>query len=256
MQGAVATQITKKRVGDVEKQHCRHLQRYHTAFSRFELSARSQLMLKRMMTKGNEFYRSQPLGNLLRQVAAELMLNELELIVWSIYLDKLVWTQRVPSVRNVLYFTAYTAKTYLNENEDSLIFQAFLASTIRSFIVLYNIWITKQQSKIAILPSELNCKYSELTKPLLSDRDKALDSNLYVDEILEHCDAEEPRLSLLGSRVSEPELPLFVKTNSLVCVRAKSLPPFKPPEPPSSDEELPVLKQADSMFSEFFNSQP
>jgi hypothetical protein len=121
---------------------------------------------------------------MLSETAKELLLNELELVVWSIYLDKFVWKDLGLPLETLLMYSAFAVKTYMND--EITVFQTHLNSRFSNFTSRYNEWITKHRSRMGIAPRELNTKFKKLTKPLISQDDvKVIDYNYYVDEILQ-----------------------------------------------------------------------
>jgi hypothetical protein len=121
---------------------------------------------------------------MLSETAKELLLNELELVVWSIYLEKFVWKDLGLPLETLLMYSAFAVKTYMND--EITVFQTHLNSRFSNFTSRYNEWITKHRSRMGIAPRELNTKFKKLTKPLISQDDvKVIDYNYYVDEILQ-----------------------------------------------------------------------
>ena len=82
-------------------------------------------------------------SQLLKEVVRALMMEPLELTVWAIYMDRFVWTRRFLMLKDMLFITAYAAKTYLNEHKNTQIFQAFLSEKVPRFIYMYNSWVCK-----------------------------------------------------------------------------------------------------------------
>jgi hypothetical protein len=58
-----------------------------------------------------------PLMKSLCDTAKDLLLNELEIVVWAIYLDKYVWPNATEAnFSELLLYSAFAAKTYMNED--------------------------------------------------------------------------------------------------------------------------------------------
>jgi len=58
-----------------------------------------------------------PLLRSLCDTAKDLLLNELEIVVWAIYLEKYVWpAAKEEDLSEMLLYSAFAAKTYMNED--------------------------------------------------------------------------------------------------------------------------------------------
>lgn len=114
-----------------------------------------------------------------------MMFNELEIVVWGLYLDKFLWKGPVEHLEYMLYVTAYAVKTYLNDLEEALIFQEYLGDKLPGFNRVYNNWVHNARCALGILPHELNEKFRKLHRPVLTQGDWKVNYNYYVDEILE-----------------------------------------------------------------------
>jgi hypothetical protein len=114
-----------------------------------------------------------------------LLLNELEIVVWAIYLEKYVWPNATEqNFSELLLYSAFAAKTYMNE--DIQVFQQFIVrQKISNFNKVYNDWLGTYRQKMGIPPKELNKKFIYLSKSLQVDESSTVtDYNYYVDEIL------------------------------------------------------------------------
>lgn len=124
------------------------------------------------------------LVKLLSATAQDLLLSELEIVVWAIYLDKFVWRDFSMPLETLMLYSAFAVKTYMNE--DTSVLKLRMSSRYPHFTARYNQWISKHRSRMGIPPKELNDKFKQLSKPLVSqDAVKLIDYNYYVDEILQ-----------------------------------------------------------------------
>ena len=90
----------------------------------------------------------------------EMQLNEIEISVLSIYLERFGWECKDP-LESVIIFTAYTAKCLLNENTTHI--ESFLSRKY-SFFVDYKKWISNYRSSVLVDYIAMNNKYSYLSK--------------------------------------------------------------------------------------------
>lgn len=110
--------------------------------------------------------RRQPLLKSLCDTAKDLLLNELEIVVWAIYLQKYVWPSATEAdLSEMLLYSAFAAKTFMNE--DIQAFQQFIVKNkISSFNQVYNEWLAEHRQKMGIPPKELNKMYVYLNRSL------------------------------------------------------------------------------------------
>jgi len=133
------------------------------------------------------------------RIAQEMMFNDLEAVVWSIYLDKFAWTQDFVPLEIILYITSLAVKAYLNESISP--FQAFLSKKYPNLSMIYNRWIECNSKAMIILPQELNKRFMLLYRPNVHEEDEAMiNYNYYVDELLgdaEDMDIDERNLDAI-----------------------------------------------------------
>lgn len=113
-------------------------------------------------------------------------MNELEIIYFSIYLDKFGWECAGLEFEDNLLLTAFAAKMYLNDNMKYII--EFLNRTKNKIMILFNDWLKskKDYSQMSIHPKELNIRYNQLIKPSNPFcKTNFIDFNFVVDQILQ-----------------------------------------------------------------------
>ncbi|CAG9331552.1 unnamed protein product [Blepharisma stoltei] len=152
----------------------------------FKLSHKGAVMLRRCVIYSDisTEIRRLPLLTLLTETAEEMVMNDLEIAVWSIYLKRFVWDDINQPFKAMLYITALAVKSYMNLSVQP--FKAYLVTKIPNFSNIYNCWAGNRKNALSIFPQELNRVYKSLSKPVISQDDlKLIDYNYYVDDILE-----------------------------------------------------------------------
>eukprot|EP00742_Colponemidia_sp_Colp-10_P004872 GILJ01005204.1.p1 GENE.GILJ01005204.1~~GILJ01005204.1.p1 ORF type:complete len:571 (-),score=83.85 GILJ01005204.1:234-1946(-) len=132
-------------------------------FQKVGLSAQSQHFLRKMAEESKLPFDLESLLSSLRSVAKSMMMNELEIVVWSLYLDKLGWADTRLSLMESLTMSAFAVKMYLNG--DHGMFLPHLNRLIPGFSYRFNQWLTgKDRRLMSIPPLQLNSKFNELLK--------------------------------------------------------------------------------------------
>lgn len=162
----------------------------------------TQMFLRAISTSAPKAYKKLPLLRLLSEASKELMLNELEVALWAIYLERLVWP--VTDTQLSLVFAAFSVKLYLNDDTEPI--EAQLSRRIANFSEMYESWTEDKQFTVS--PRELNSKFRALTSLAQQPEDEAIvDYNYYVDDILQIAPAtthaQEPPLCEVKEEVFE-----------------------------------------------------
>jgi hypothetical protein len=189
-------------------------------------------------------FKSLPLLRLLRQTVQEMMMNDIELVMWSIYLDRFAWKEFSPCLKIIMYITAFAVKFYLSSSIEH--FQAYLSFKFTNFSSYFNKWLEKSRTKLFTSPKELNKKFNHLSSRILDDEVNLINYNYHVDEILEMappyqheiCIRVESQPSSLHSSYFEPTSPVTIQD-----IEAKEV---------QSDEDgpnIPLLARLDSVFA-------
>mmetsp|Transcript_21896 Transcript_21896/g.39940 ORF Transcript_21896/g.39940 Transcript_21896/m.39940 type:complete len:234 (+) Transcript_21896:1058-1759(+) len=193
--------------------HSRELLREYevlqTSYSQEGATQTTQMFLRMIAASPTvpKTYRQVPLLKKLCEACKELMLNELEVALWAIYLERYVWP--ICDSQISLVFTAFAAKLYLNDDIEPV--EAYLNRKINDFSSFYESWL--EDKRFEVTPRELNSKFRALTRIVLQPEEDALvDYNFYVDDILQiapssmHPDEyEPPPLLNLGSVLEAKE---------------------------------------------------
>jgi hypothetical protein len=162
----------------------------------------THMFLRAISTSAPKAYKKLPLLRLLSEASKELMLNELEVALWAIYLERLVWP--VTDTQLSLVFAAFSVKLYLNDDTEPI--EAQLSRRIANFSGMYESWTEDKQFTVS--PRELNSKFRALTSLAQQPEDEAIvDYNYYVDDILQIAPAtthaQEPPLCEVKEEVFE-----------------------------------------------------
>lgn len=161
-------------------------EKLHEAYSKEGVSQENMLILRRIAAHPNVpyDYKNRPLLRFLTQVSKELMLNKLELVMWGMYLEKIVWKDTSLSLKNLLFFSAYAAKLYLNYDISDL--NHYLALKFTDFLEAAKKWIDQHDIALFNINTvELNHRFNELCTPPNDHDYILLDYNFYVDEIIQ-----------------------------------------------------------------------
>ncbi|CAG9320596.1 unnamed protein product [Blepharisma stoltei] len=165
------------------------LNAYYRLNREFKMIGRPELterMLRRI-TKYDRIpkdFQARPLYINLSGIIDELMLNELEIALWAIYLENLVWKNFDTYAERFLLYTAYKAKQVLNEDSIGL-YRMYLNVKIKHFEENFQSWMTKYEGEIKVNLKMINEKLNMLK--VVKDKNSdycMLNYNYYVDAIL------------------------------------------------------------------------
>lgn len=111
--------------------------------------------------------KSQSLFKLLAKVSKLLHLNELEVVVWSLWLDALRWTMRDFSLEIVIFIAAMQTKEYLNDDETMKVYTDEFNDKYKNVMEAYGIWTDSVEHAMNIDITDINKRYSEFREVLL-----------------------------------------------------------------------------------------
>jgi hypothetical protein len=229
---------------DKSKYHNRMLDNYEEQYSNFirdGISQQSQHLIRKIIhsTYVPESAKQQPLLMIFNNITKELMMNELEIVVLSIYLEKFVWQDQSTSLIILLKYAAYAVKHYLCEDLNPI--NAYLANSQPGFIEDFNLWHDKHKAYLSVNPKDLNDKFKELSKAVSLPGDtKIMDYNYYVDEILQIA----PNLMYEKHPIEE-----LTKDSEIMSLYAGYKNNTKIVTKDSDEAHLPVLEKLDSVLS-------
>ena len=165
-------------------------------------------------------YQAYPLLKLFVEISCEMMMSELEIAGFCIYLRRFIWPTIAQNLTVLLYAVAFAIKYQFSSNLDPLI--GHLKEKIPGFLQYFNSWMNRMEESLKIEMSELNKVFETLVKPPFED--VSVDYNFYVDVILEMAPAsvyekppwQEQLLNLSNLQEIPTELPTFMKLDSLL----------------------------------------
>lgn len=141
------------------------------------------LCLRRVAASGPESLPKAVLHRKVVAVARELLLNELEVAVWSLYLERLVWNMSAEEVEKGLYLAGLATKAYFEENFEA--FEEYLETIFPGFGQDYQQFSQSHLKTLTIAPKDLRIRFSALSmcpiKPLYV---AATDYNDLTDTLL------------------------------------------------------------------------
>jgi hypothetical protein len=112
-----------------------------------------------------------------------MMMNEIEVVLWSIYLDRFVWKELGTHLKLMIYMTAFAVKSYMGCQVEP--FLAYLTFKFNHFSAYFNKWLVNAKSRLTTSPSEINKKFSFLSGRMKIDEVKLVNLNFVVDYILD-----------------------------------------------------------------------
>ena len=154
----------------------------------------------------------------LTRIAASLMLNELEIVGWSIYLARLLRPSHSTQPDSILTYTAVAAKYYFDDS--IVLIQAYLEKSIPNFTKSYNDWFRSHSQILHISPKELNDRFKQLSEVELNIAPKELlDYNALVEDILQ----STPVHTVPDPPQTFPIVPVPIKIDPLEIVRPRPI---------------------------------
>ena len=127
-----------------------------------------------------------PLHSLLTKIIRQLMMNELELVYFSIYLDTFGWKNNNVDIMEHFLMTGLSVKKFLNVNTEYL--ENFLNNEYPSLLDKFNHWLKTEKdynNLITISPRDVNERFRLLKRPYNAYcKNNFIDYNESVDRIL------------------------------------------------------------------------
>ncbi|OMJ91554.1 hypothetical protein SteCoe_5931 [Stentor coeruleus] len=217
------------------------IENYQKMHSQYIFTNRCEIIIKRILAFAHlsRDFKHYPLEKILCDISNEMMLSEIELTVFSIYLNRFIWPESPNNIFLMFYVLAMGSKNFFLSDLECI--SLYLNAKIPSFFGFYNAWMFKNSNNLAVSLKELNRNYEILTKVPFDT--KFLEYNLYVDSILENSPAsvyrkpfwsviplpsqmenqdneDEPFLhpvfSMLPELMEMPEIPFLVANLSFV----------------------------------------
>lgn len=198
-------------------------EKYKKAHSQYLPSARTQVMIKRMLSYAqlSRQFQNFPMEKILVDITAELLMSELEIAAFSIYLNRFLWPDKPNLLVVMIYVLGLASKSYFLEDVEAVAMH--INEKIPNFIQFFNAWMIKNDLLAFISIQDLNKTFEELVR--LPFNNVKVEYNFYVDSILE------------GAPASVYEKPSWLEQPILTVQEIECLP------------EQPVLNSMDSIFS-------
>ena len=168
----------------------------------------------------------------LTRIVTSLMLNDLEIVGWSIYLSRLLTPSTESAhLQTLTTYTAVAAKYYFDDNIETI--QAYLEKSIANFTKNYNDWFRSHSQAMHISPKELNDRFNELSEVDLNIPPKQIfDYNELVEDIIESTPVHTAPETILPPF---PVIPIPVKVESLELPRPRIICSQEGDEPPTPE---------------------
>lgn len=98
--------------------YAREYERMRCEYMKNETYKKVKPLINRMARsyKIPSHHQTLPIRDILKQIAKDMLLTEIEIVIWAIYLEKFAWRKNNTNLRNDLLLTAYSVKVYLGEN--------------------------------------------------------------------------------------------------------------------------------------------
>jgi hypothetical protein len=198
-------------------------EKYKKFQSQYSMSSRSPYMLKLAISLAEvpREFKDFPIEKILLDVTNEIFMSELEITVFSIYLNRFLWQEGTHLLLVNLYILALASKCYFNEEIDPLAMH--INEKIPNFFQYFEVWMKKNEIRLTVSIPELNKTFEGLTK--IPHKHVEVEYNFYVDALLQSAPA------------SVYEKPAWLEPTILNVQDIESLP------------EQPVLTSMDSIFS-------
>ena len=120
----------------------------------------------------------------LLQTATAFMLNELEVVVWSLFLTRIVWQQEKPVFATYLAFSALSAKQYFDTEVAT--FSVYLRTKMPAFDTEYEQFRRNFGALLEVSPKEMRDRFEELRgEPAERVEEEPVDYNQMIVAILQ-----------------------------------------------------------------------
>lgn len=204
------------------------LHTYQLLQSRYQeegITQHNQLFLRKLACRYRRGHETRRVLEMVTKVAKTLMMNDLEVVGWSIYLDRLTPS---PDLDSDLLYSAVAAKFYFDD--DIRVYQAFLERSSPNFSYSYNEWFRTHNSAMRIAPKELSQRFRQLSEgDFLIEPRELQDYNFLVERIL------------LTNPLHAPTEPVCI----VVPVRTAAPAPSVPVSEPKADSGIAEMQMDD-----------
>ena len=153
-----------------------------------------QLFLRNIATRSKLNAGYEQLFGWLNEIANELLMEELEVVLWGIYMEQAISNELVYEEEVWLWLSAFAAKQYFSV--DVRVLENACGSHVKGFSSIYADWRSRTTMALDVSLMDLNSMLTALSRPSSSpDRGLGRDYNAVVTELLtppiDKCKAEE-----------------------------------------------------------------
>jgi len=184
----------------------------HSNFTKDGISHQSQQLIRKILANPltPALIKSTNLIVLLNSVTQEFIMNELEIVVLSIYLEKFASAGQRVDIEHNLRLAAYAVKYNLSEDLPAL--NAYISYKSPDFLQEFVVWQENWKHSMTVNPRELNDRFKDMSKgPSLPGDTKIMDYNSYVDEILQYNPHMMYDRPLLDEIMGDPDCIEFIQ---------------------------------------------
>ena len=149
------------------------------------LSQQSQLIMRKVAQTPGKPHSIDPkqMFKLMTQAAKELLFNDIEVVAWVMFLEKLDWALNETPIEDFLMFSAFAAKKHTNK--DIAPIAGYIFSQRTGFLERYEKWLAEHEGLLVIPPKTFNSRFKELNQPIdLKPEAKSMNYNSCVSDIL------------------------------------------------------------------------
>ena len=126
-------------------------------------------------------HRSQALIQIFEECCKDFLLNDLEIVLWGIYQEKIVWQEKTRSPKIPLLYSAYASKQLLNLETDLSSLTGFISIKYQGFLPNYKTWSKRHIDSLSLSLRDINKSIKSYISLTVKD---IIDYNYYVDELL------------------------------------------------------------------------
>lgn len=142
-----------------------------------------QLYLKNTAARAKLTGEFQTLVEILYKIANELLMEELEVVLWSIYIDQSTSDDLENGEVAFLWLSAFAAKQYFSMEASGL--ESVCSSQVSGFVGRYEAWRQRTSIALDVSLAELNAMVTALSQPIAYSRHmKGRDYNVLVTELI------------------------------------------------------------------------
>ena len=224
----ICTPIAKKSLclippSGLQPPHGQLAEKLKKAQSEYRMTCRSPSMLKKIIhvASVSRAFKDLPMEKILTDVCVELCLSELEISIFSIYLNRFLWQEGPQLLLANLYILGLASKSYFLQDIEA--FALSVDEKMPNFIQYFNVWMSRNDLSTFVTLQELNKTFEQLAR--VPSQGLQVEYNFYVDSILQSAPA------------SVYEKPAWLEQVVLNVQDIDGVP------------EQPVLKSMDSLFS-------